>query len=462
MRIMIKSKKKLLIGIVLGIFVFSLGLFVFFSNKLSANFNPPNIIKISVSPDKIVSGNQMKIEAEINDEAGIKEVKAEVFNEIGFDKVEMKLISGDIRAGKWEGIWIAHDVKTKEYDLIVAVKNKSGLTAQKTIRYLDPSWLTNWSYRKQVTVSNASADYQTKVLVGESSGATGEEVDCNSHVKTDFSDLRFTSSDGETLLDYWIESITGTTPNQLATIWVQNNATPDTTLYMYYGKADATAVSSGTNTFIVFDDFERGNNGDPIGGSWTIAGGDVDISTEQAYGGTRSMKLIGTAAQPYAYIPATASGSIAINFRMYKETAATAYARQGNGTYLFSTRYFSDEVIGFYDGAAYVSTGDSCAADAWFNIELNNFVWAAATMDIFYNGASIQDNADVSWVLALNTNQLAFFSGAVAGQDAWVDNVFVRKWVATEPTWGVWGSEESQSYIPRPPAINPGGAPFIF
>jgi hypothetical protein len=115
--------------------------------------------------------------------------------------------------------------------------------------------LTGWKYRKAITVTNAVASYPTKVLVGESSGATGEDVDCGAKCLTTFNDLRFTGANGTTLLPYWIESITGTTPNQLATVWVKNDATPSTTLYMYYGHAGATSLSSGTDTFSFFDDF---------------------------------------------------------------------------------------------------------------------------------------------------------------------------------------------------------------
>jgi len=102
------------------------------------------------------------------------------------------------------------------------------------------AWLTGWTYRKSITLSRASGavtNYQMKLLVGESAGATGEDVDCNGHVQTDFDDLRFTTSDGQTLLDYWIESITGTTPNQLATVWIEFDSigTGATTFYMYYG-----------------------------------------------------------------------------------------------------------------------------------------------------------------------------------------------------------------------------------
>src|SRR5574343_275051 len=109
--------------------------------------------------------------------------------------------------------------------------------------------LSGWKYRKSVPLSRASgavANYQMKLLVGESSGATGEDVDCGGKCLSTFNDLRFTTSDGSTLLDYWIESISCTTPNGLATIWIEfySIGTGDTTFYMYYGKADAAAYSN--------------------------------------------------------------------------------------------------------------------------------------------------------------------------------------------------------------------------
>ena len=59
---------------------------------------------------------------------------------------------------------------------------------------------------------------------------------------TSFADLRFTKSDGSTLLDYWIEFITGTSPNLIAKVWIELAPSPDTipaspgtyTFYIYY------------------------------------------------------------------------------------------------------------------------------------------------------------------------------------------------------------------------------------
>ena len=65
------------------------------------------------------------------------------------------------------------------------------------------AWLTGWTYRKEIIVDQTddigAVNYQMKVLVGESSGATGEEVDCGGHCLSTFNDLRFTFSDGLTL-----------------------------------------------------------------------------------------------------------------------------------------------------------------------------------------------------------------------------------------------------------------------
>jgi len=302
------------------------------------------------------------------------------------------------------------------------------------------AWLTGWTYRKEVTVTNANADYQTKVLVGESSGASGEEVDCGGHVAADFDDLRFTAADGTTLLDYWIESITGTTPNGLATVWVQNNATPDTTLYMYYSGTE-TAVSNGAATFVIFDDFERGNDGDEIGGDWTEEGGTVEISTAQAFSGTRSMKLVGGAANPYASIAKTAGADYAYRFRIYKETATVFLNTHGDGTERIYWRFDNAEDIHYYNGA-YNDTGSNGAPDEWELVEINDINHGTPKYDIWWNDAKIQNDAD-TYASASMSNKITFSNaGTTAGQDTWIDDFIVRKWAATEPSFA-FGSEET-------------------
>jgi len=103
--------------------------------------------------------------------------------------------------------------------------------------------------RKKITLtgqaSGAQTDYQVKL-----------DVVYDSDMNADFSDLRFTESDGETLLSAWLESKIDSTS---AVIWVKtdtpaNSITAD--IYMYYCNATLGDYWDGDNTFLLFDDFD--------------------------------------------------------------------------------------------------------------------------------------------------------------------------------------------------------------
>jgi len=102
--------------------------------------------------------------------------------------------------------------------------------------------------------------------IGESSGATGADFNLEGlsakfpSGKNDGGDLRFTTSDGVTLQGFWVEGVSGTSPNRVAYVWVKVSADLGTNqdIYCYFGNPNATNVSNGDNTFIFFDDFEDG------------------------------------------------------------------------------------------------------------------------------------------------------------------------------------------------------------
>jgi hypothetical protein len=115
-------------------------------------------------------------------------------------------------------------------------------------------WNTDWSHRKEITISNslasALANYQVKI-----------DVSYESAMQADFDDLRFTNA-SDIPLDYWLES---KTDGSLATVWVEVDsiaASGDTTIYMYYGNDAANSASNGDATFEFFDDFEDGDISD--------------------------------------------------------------------------------------------------------------------------------------------------------------------------------------------------------
>lgn len=124
---------------------------------------------------------------------------------------------------------------------------------------LSRTWYdSSWARRKQITVVNSNpvslAGYQVRV-----------DVNYDSDMKSDFSDLRFIDEDGVTSIPYWIESYV---PSTSATIWVRVPYVASTgsgTVYMYYGNPTATSLSDGRATFELFDNFERG-----YGTGWTV------------------------------------------------------------------------------------------------------------------------------------------------------------------------------------------------
>ena len=72
------------------------------------------------------------------------------------------------------------------------------------------AWLTGFSYRKKITLNGATGagtDYQVKLLIGKTSGATGENFDLGGNCLDTFADLRFTDNDESTELSYWIEDV---------------------------------------------------------------------------------------------------------------------------------------------------------------------------------------------------------------------------------------------------------------
>ena len=168
------------------------------------------------------------------------------------------------------------------------------------------SWLTYWNRRKLITVNGsttgAQSDYQMKLTVNQASGAdSAGVVNLGGNVLPSFYDLRFTKSDGSTTLNYWIESITGTSPNQIATVWIKLAPSLDTipaspgtyNFYIYYSNISAYVGSSGVDTFILFDDFSSGNlngwtqynSGNPatISTEWSISNDPYSVKVSSTY-----------------------------------------------------------------------------------------------------------------------------------------------------------------------------------
>jgi hypothetical protein len=148
--------------------------------------------------------------------------------------------------------------------------NPADMVSQSAI---DSVHLGEWLYKKLIPISRASGattNYQMKLMVGESSGSAGADIHCEGLCRTDFGDVRFRKADGVTELDYFIKSITGTTPNQIAEIWIEFDDVDATELdyYMFYDNPTVTTTSNARNTFRSYADFN--DDGYSFDDQWTI------------------------------------------------------------------------------------------------------------------------------------------------------------------------------------------------
>ncbi len=285
----------------------------------------------------------------------------------------------------------------------------------------------------------------------------GYSVHCGGLCKSDFSDLRFTKSDGTTLLDYWIESVAGTTPNQLATVWIEFDSigTTDTIFYMYYGNASATAVSNASNTFVFFDHFDSGS--EPNVDNWYhFADNGSETVSESIF---------------------TITGHASYNAWGCKQKYGTNYSFRMRAKVPGDGTYGTDSGIGIddrSDDGTYVGTGFDQArlnlgiSKSWttsregtpYSPERTDMVTDYSIVDISRNGSSnvkfyINDSLKLtsSTYVPLDTMGFFFYTDH-ASQLIYVDWVAVRKYETTEPVWGTWGGTELLTSSSTTPTIS--------
>lgn len=269
-------------------------------------------------------------------------------------------------------------------------------------------------------------------------------IGVDSKTQADFDDIRFTKSDGITPLDYWLECKTN---SSTATVWVEVGiipASPSTaTFYIYYGNSSAIYAGNGANTFIIFDDFERGSNGDNVGGIWTAAAGTVLISTDHNYtalsssgvAGTRSAKILGSAGATAMAVTKTFGSNFAINERIWKEDLAICrFPHIGNGTYI---SHFGSDIN---ENIVYTNNA-SASVDTLYNMVANQWQYIGARKFNFTSLGTYILEVNNYWYEVPQMFPVAGFISTIStadlisgvGNDEYVDNFMVRNFCAPEP-----------------------------
>ncbi len=308
----------------------------------------------------------------------------------------------------------------------------SGQTTAINQSLIPGEWLTNWNYRKAITISNSGSiltDYQILVTIDTISPISSAKM------RLDAGDIRFTDDDGSTLI-YWIESGINTASTK---IWLKIPSIPSgtKTIYVYYGNPSATYNNSlgATNTFDFYDDFESGII-DSNKWDIKISYGSLGIRTDQTYG------VYSIGSDQY---PSQGGSGPDQNHYFMKLTDST------NLTYnvFMNTKCWKSTT---YGGSASFGFGGSASI---YGISLDN-IWKDHEIilqrtsptnvfsQVFENGISKGTyNSTITQGTTLMFGVQTQHNGASDNSVyARSDNIRVRKYISPEPTVSTIGVEE--------------------
>ncbi|NMC36304.1 DUF2341 domain-containing protein [Candidatus Beckwithbacteria bacterium] len=259
-----------------------------------------------------------------------------------------------------------------------------GLAFTSQVYATGESWLDGYTYRKQITITGSSAgsqtNYQVKITVNKNAGTdTSATVYLNNNVLDSFNDIRFTQSDGQTLLDYWIESSTTDT----VTVWVECDSIPESpstaTFYLYYGDGDATSLSSAINTFPFYDNFDDNSVNTSL---WDVA--QSGSATYNESGG-------------YARVSGSSSGSWVLAYFRTKTAFGPQYA-------IRAKQYFSASSANFCSYSGFADNTHTSYFDLANAVILDNnkYNWASDEHNLvtYASGSGVGQaagNQNASW-----------------------------------------------------------------
>lgn len=295
-------------------------------------------------------------------------------------------------------------------------------------------WLSGWTKRKRITITGSTAGAQTNFQMKV-------DVVYDGNMQADFDDLRFTSSDGTTLINFWLESKTN---SDSAVVWVKVPsipASPSTIdIYMYYGNSSAVSASDGANTFIFFENFESGS-----APGWTLGTDFTVVSV--GYSSTYSLRS-GYTGQAFSSKAFTDVDYLTVFECNVRQNSGSEY-----GLYSNAEIYF----IGVAGVIAYIrfgypvsgkwgvnndslndniDTGYAYSEDVWYNIKFEQTELGKTNIYVRPDGEA---ETEVYHQKVSGNNycgKFMLYSGKVGGSPYTnFDNLRVRKFVSPEPTY---------------------------
>ncbi|MBU7038462.1 MAG: DUF2341 domain-containing protein [Theionarchaea archaeon] len=294
----------------------------------------------------------------------------------------------------------------------------------------------SFKYYKQISISNFSSNYQYKITVHKGGGTDdATNVYLNNHCQDDFDDIRFRASDKTTELDHYRESYTS---GSSAVFWVELPSSSQT-IYILYGNDSASSASNGENTFIFFDGCESGS----IGDEWSEdnSAGTSTYSTEESKFGSRSLKLTQTSTTEDYIIHPSATFNVP-NFilelwvKQGDSGNRNSIQTRKSGDYLIFSAVFAASDLKYWSTEMY-DTG----YDFTTNWEFHQFTGTESDDVVKWKLGDTQIASDIHFDPWANLYTIWLKGGKDGPNDyVYFDNIKVRKYEATPPTFG-FGSE---------------------
>lgn len=287
--------------------------------------------------------------------------------------------------------------------------------------YLDPWFDISWLYKKPILINNTGNatdlnDFQVKL-----------NVTYDSDMQVDFRDIRIVNDTSGASVPYWIESKVN---SSYANVWFNASSIPasvwtNTTYYLYYGNAAVSAGSSGTNTFIFFDDFNDNDISDwtqgITAGQWSVSGG---ILTGTGSGGdaciSRSLSL---------------TDNLQLDVKARRTGTGTNWRGIGMGTPVSNYQVNVNSIVESYTNSAttrslYVG-GSVRQTNASFTLDTNWHKWSIRKYGNEHR-SYFDDGSEFSYsgAFTMNANVVLYAANAVTEYD----DVRVRKYASPDPT----------------------------
>ena len=316
------------------------------------------------------------------------------------------------------------------------------------------AWYSTYGYCKTLTITGSSTDgaqtlYQMKFILNKGSGAdNATDVFLGNHSQTTWTatqaptDIRFTTADNATLMDYWVESNTVDT----ATVWVEFDSIPaspsTTTFNMFYGLSGAASVSNGEATFLFFEGFDGSTvkwTGAGIA-KLTVSGG---IGTATNTSGECVINSNATFAGDIAYRAYTSIGNNDYNCIGLSNSAITQLVLFNHNSTVANHSVFQT-----YNAVTNRSVSNTdLDIGNWHIYDLTRTTTGTDRVRGYKDGTQIgaDSTLDVPTVVLPVIIRPYRLSGTSTILTDWV---LVRHYVSYEPTLTSWGAEATSYSIP--------------